>query len=339
MNQRNAGSKRVAAGIAVILALAIAGAPGALPGQAAPSLDRVTILGGPPGGVFGIFATGIGTHLSRAVPGLDVTVAATGGSVENVRRVNAGDAEMGLAFASDIHEGFYGLEAFRGNPQANLRAIGLIFVGVTHVVTYRDSGIRTVEGLAGKRVAVGTPGSGTFATAERVFRKLNVWDRIIRVPLLGAAAGAALIDGRADAFFWTGPYPDRVTIEAAITRPVQIIDAWTPLTETDFLRIYPYYSKYTIPAGAYTGMTESVAALGVPLLWFANRNARADLIQKIVQAAYSRDGHAHMLRVHAAAADMTSVRALHGVTIPLHRGAEAHWTSVGIEIPERIRAR
>jgi TRAP-type uncharacterized transport system substrate-binding protein len=36
---------------------------------------------------------------------------------------------------------------------------------------------------------------------------------------------------------------------------------------------------------------------------------------------------------------MTSVKALQGVTIPLHRGAEAHWSSVGIDIPERIRAR
>lgn len=339
MNRRTAGGRRIAVGMALILALVIAGAPGAQLGQASPRVDRVTILGGPPGGVFGIFATGIGTYLSRAVPGLHVSVAATGGSVENVRRVNAGDAEMGLAFAADLHEGFYGLEAFRGSPQANLRAIGLIYIAVAHVVTFRDSGIRTVEDLVGRRVAVGTPGSGTFSAAERVFGKLNVWDRLTRVPLLGAAAGAALIDGRVDAFFWVGPFPDRVTIEAAIRRPVRVIDVWTPLAETDFLRVFPYYSRYTIPAGAYAGVTESVAALGVPVLWFANRDAQADLVQEMVRAAYSREGHAHMLRVHSAAADMTAVRALTGVTIPLHRGAEAHWTAVGIDIPARIRAR
>lgn len=339
MNGRIARGTRTAAAMIVIFVLAFLGVPMISPGEAGPRIDRLTILGGPPGGVFGIFATGIGTYLSRAVPGLDVSVAATGGSVENVRRVNTGDAEMGLAFASDLHEGFYGLEAFQGSPQTNLRAIGLVFIGVAHVVTFQDSGIRTVEGLAGKRVAVGTPGSGTFATAERIFRKLGLWDRLSRVPLLGAAAGAALIDGRVDAYFWTGPYPDRVTIEAAITRPVHFIDAYTPASRTDFLRVFPYYMRYTIPAGAYAGVTENVAALGVPLLWFVNRNVPADLVEKMVRAAYSRDGHAHMLRVHSASSDMTSVRALLGVTIPLHRGAEAHWAAVGLEIPERIRAR
>ncbi|MBI2997560.1 MAG: hypothetical protein HYY46_03765 [Deltaproteobacteria bacterium] len=73
--------------------------------------QRVTIVGGPPAGLFGIFATGIGTYLSKTVPNLDVSVAATGGSVENVRRVNAGEAEMGLSFSSDVHESYYEIPA------------------------------------------------------------------------------------------------------------------------------------------------------------------------------------------------------------------------------------
>ncbi len=325
-------------GVTALMALLL-GTFAAVPGAAGPGLERVTMLGGPPGGVFGIFATGLGTYLSRAVSGVDVSVAATGGSVENVRRVNAGEAEMGIAFASDLHEGFNGIDAFRGTPQTNIRAIGMIFTGVAHVVTFRDSGIRTVEDLAGKRVAVGTPGSGTFASAERVFRKLGVWERMTRVPLLGAAAGAAMAEGRADAYFWTGPYPDRVTIEAAIAKPVHFLDIYGPLTRTDFFTAYPYFSRYLIPGGAYAGVTENVSALGIPAMWFTNARTSAALIQRLVEAGYSRDGHGHMLRVHSASSDMTSRRALQGVTTPLHKGAEAHWNSVGLEIPERIRAR
>ena len=328
-----------ARGVVFIAAVVVAASLASVPIQAAPRVERVTLLGGPPAGVFGIFATGIATYLARAIPDINVSVAATGGSVENVRRVNAGEAEMGIAFASDLHEGFFGIDAFRGTPQANIRVIGVVFTGVSHVVTFQDKGIRTVEDLAGKRVAVGTPGSGTFATAERVFRKLGVWDRLTRIPLLGAAAADALIDGRADAFFWTGPYPDRVTIEAATARPVLVIDAYTPVARTDFFTVYPYFSRYLIPATAYRGVTENVPALGIPAFWFANVNAPVPLVQRLVEAAYSRDGHGHMLRVHAAASDMAPRRALQGASIPLHRGAEAHWTSVGLEIPEKIKAR
>jgi len=102
-------------------------------------VERLNFVGGPPAGVFGIFATGIGTYLSRTVPNLDVSITATGGSVENLRRVNSAEAEMGLSFASDIHEAFFGQEQFKGKPLNNIRAVGLVFFGVAHAITFADS--------------------------------------------------------------------------------------------------------------------------------------------------------------------------------------------------------
>ena len=301
--------------------------------------ERVTMLGGPPAGMFGIFATGIGTYLSKAVPNLNVSVAATAGSVENLRRVDAADAEIGISFAGDVHEGYNGLEKFQGKPLTNVRAVGVVFMGVAHVIAYGDSGIKTVDDLAGKRVAVGNPGSGTFATAERVFRSLNLWDKITRVPLLGAAAGEALSEGKADAYFWTGPSPDRVTMEAATKKPVRAIDIYTPLSKTDFFKQYPYFARYAFAAGSYRGISEEVLSVGVPSIWIANKTFSSEWVQKMAAAVYSPDGHAYMLKVHAGSKDMVPDKALGGVTIPLHAGAEAHWRAARVTIPDAIRAR
>ncbi|HEY7714906.1 MAG TPA: TAXI family TRAP transporter solute-binding subunit [Candidatus Binatia bacterium] len=305
----------------------------------AQKVDRLTFVGGPPAGVFGIFATGIGTYLSKNVPNLDVSVTATGGSVENIRRVNGGEADMGLSFASDVHEAFYGQEKFKDKPLTNYRSVGVVFVGVAHAITYADSGIRSVQDLAGKRVAVGTPGSGTFASAERVFRSLGVWDKINRIPLLGAQAGEAMSDGKADAFFWTGPEPDRVTMEAATKKPIRAIDIYTPATKTDFFKQYPYFARYVFPANSYKGITEDTSTVGIPVIWYVQKDLPAPLVQKITEAAYGKDGHAHMLKVHAGSKDMVPQRALNGVTIPLHKGAEDHWRAAGVQIPENIRAK
>jgi TRAP transporter TAXI family solute receptor len=302
-------------------------------------VQRITMVGGPPAGVFGIFSTGIGTYLTKNVPNLDVSVAATAGSVENVRRVNAGDAEIGMTFASDAHESFRGLEKFQGNPATNLRAIGIVFMGVAHLVTYADTDIRSIQDLAGKRVAVGNPGSGTFAIAERIFRSVGLWDKLNRVPLLGAAAGQALADGRADAYFWNGPAPDRVTTEAAVTRPVRIIDIYTPVSKTDFLKQYPYFARYVYPAGSYRGVTEDVQTIGSPAIWIVNKDVPAALVQRMTEAVYGKDGNAHMVRVHAGARDMAPATALSGITIPLHPGAEAAWKKMGVAVPEAIRAK
>ena len=305
----------------------------------AQQVERITMMGGPPAGVFGIFATGISTYLSKTVPNLNVSVAATAGSVENPRRVNAGEGEIGISFSSDVHEAFHGLEKFQGKPLTNLRAVGVVFMGVGHLITYADSGIKSVEDLAGKRVAVGNPGSGTFATAERVFRALNVWDKITRVPLLGAAAGEAMSEGKADAYFWGGPAPDRVTTEAATKKPVRAIDTYTALAKTDFFKQYPYFAKYTFAANSYRGFTEESHTVGVPALWIAGKDFSPALVQKMTAAVYGPEGHAHMMKVHAGSKDMVPQTALQGITIPLHKGAEEHWKSAGVSIPESIRAR
>ncbi|MGH7852004.1 MAG: TAXI family TRAP transporter solute-binding subunit [Candidatus Binatia bacterium] len=302
-------------------------------------VERLNFVGGPPSGVFGIFATGIGTYLSKNVPNLDVSVTATGGSVENIRRVNGGEAEMGLSFASDVHEAYYGQEKFKDKPLTNYRSVGVVFVGVAHAITYADSGIRSAQDLAGKRVAVGTPGSGTFASAERVFRSLGVWDKISRIPLLGAQAGEAMSDGKADAFFWTGPEPDRVTMEAATKKPIRAIDIYTPAMKTDFFKQYPYFARYVFPAGSYKGISEDTSTVGIPVIWYVHKDLPAPLVQKITAAAYNKDGNAHMLKVHAGSKDMVPQRALQGVTFPLHKGAEDHWRAAGLQIPDAIRAK
>ncbi|HEV8344497.1 MAG TPA: TAXI family TRAP transporter solute-binding subunit [Candidatus Binatia bacterium] len=327
------GSAILALTIALLISL------GSVARVEAQKVERITMAGGPPTGVFGIFATGIGTYLSKHVPNLDVSVAATGGSVENPRRVGAKEAEMGLSFSSDLHESFHGLEKFAGKPLTDLRAVGLVFFGVAHMITYADSGIRTVEDLAGKRVALGSPGSGTFASAERVFRSLGLWDKINRIPLLGPAAGEALSEGKADAFFWTGPEPDRVTMEAATKRPVRAIDIYTPVSKTDFFKQYPYFARYVFPAGSYRGITEETATVGLPVIWYTHKDFSPALVQKMVEAAYSKEGNAHMLKVHAGSKDMVPQKALQGISVPLHKGAEDHWKAAGIQIPEAIRAR
>jgi hypothetical protein len=322
--------------VLLVITLLISAALSPVYGQ---KVERLNFVGGPPSGVFGIFATGIGTYLSRNVANLDVSVTATGGSVENIRRVNGGEAEMGVSFSSDVHEAYFGLEQFKGKPLTNYRAIGLIFFGVAHAITYADSGIRSADDLAGKRVAVGNPGSGTFASAERIFRALGVWDKLNRIPLLGAAAGEAMSDGKADAFFWTGPEPDRVTMEAATKKAIRAIDIYTPATKTDFFKQFPYFARYVFAANSYKGITEDTSTIGIPVIWYVHKDLAPALVQKITEAAYNKAGNTHMMQVHAGSKDMVTQRALQGITFPLHKGAEDHWRAAGITIPDAIRAK
>ena len=56
----------------------------------------LSILGGAVGGTFSPFAGGIGTVVSKAEPSIRISVEASAGSIENVRRVHSGGDYMGL---------------------------------------------------------------------------------------------------------------------------------------------------------------------------------------------------------------------------------------------------
>jgi TRAP-type uncharacterized transport system substrate-binding protein len=75
------------------------------------------------------------------------------------------------------------------------------------------------------------------------------------------------------------------------------------------------------------------------VIWYVNKDVAPALVQKMTAAAYSKEGNAHMVTVHAGAKDMVPQKALQGVTFPLHKGAEDYWKSVGIQIPANISSK
>ena len=81
--------KGLAAGLGVVLALA------ATATLAADKL-RLSIATGGTGGVYYPYGGGIARVLSARVPGMHVTAEVTGGSVDNVKLVGAGDADIGV---------------------------------------------------------------------------------------------------------------------------------------------------------------------------------------------------------------------------------------------------
>ena len=71
---------------------------------AAPSAsarERLAFSGGPEGGTFQYFSNGISIRLSKGLPDVTVSNMASAGSLENLRRVDSGDADFGIVYSGD----------------------------------------------------------------------------------------------------------------------------------------------------------------------------------------------------------------------------------------------
>ena len=176
---------------------------------AAPALtqqtNRISITTGGTGGVYYPMGGGMANILSKYVPGLSATAEVTGGSVDNLKLINAGKSEVGFIMADAGWDAYQGLDKFK-DGKVNARTLMVLYPNKMHVVTIEGTGINKLSDLKGKRVSTGSAGSGTEIMAFRVMEAAGIdGKKDIKQERLGAAESVnAIKDRKIDAFFWVG---------------------------------------------------------------------------------------------------------------------------------------
>ena len=131
---------------------------------------RITIVTGGTGGVFYPYGGGIAKILSEKVPDMQATAQVTGGSVDNVKLLAQGEAELGFATLDSAWEGLNGLSAYAKDGKQDIRTVALLYDSFFHVCAAADAQIGKVADFKGKRVSVGSAGSSTELIADRVLK-------------------------------------------------------------------------------------------------------------------------------------------------------------------------
>jgi TRAP transporter TAXI family solute receptor len=121
----------------------------------------VEIGGGLEGGVYNDFAASLAQRLDQEYPLVVTQIVPSSGSLENRRRLLAGELDLAPMEASVI-TGDY------------LCVVAPLFYEALHVLARNGSAINSVEDLRGHRVAVGPADSGSRRTAELVFESLDL---------------------------------------------------------------------------------------------------------------------------------------------------------------------
>ena len=112
---------------------------------------------------------------SCGVPGLIASAVSSRGSVDNVNAIVSGLRNSGFAQSDVAYWAYTGTGTMEGRPAAaDLRAIAALFPEHIHLVVLADSGINSVADLAGKRVSLDEPGSGTFVDANLILEANGV---------------------------------------------------------------------------------------------------------------------------------------------------------------------
>ena len=201
--------------LACVLAVAIAvGACGAAPPER--PRTRLRFTSGTKGAGFYPLGEALAREYERVLSSLDVEVHESEGSVSNVRAIQRGDADVGLAYADVAYIARVGHLDGQREPFDRLRGIAVLHRTPLHVVVRPGSSVRTIADLRGRRVVTGLPGSGSALTAGLVLKAFGLDAHDVRVESMRYNdAAVRLIRGDADALLVLGSQPLEAVTTAA----------------------------------------------------------------------------------------------------------------------------
>jgi len=253
------------------------------------------------------------------------------GAVSNVRRIAQGELPSALVqgdVAASAHAGTW-LFA-QDPPMPGLRAIANLFPQPVHLAVRAESHVDAVDELAGRRVGVGAPGSGTRVTARAILEAHGVgMDAIAARDLDTGAAADALQNGALDAVFFVGgsPLPAMGTLmQRGGVRLVPIsATAAKRLAERD-----PAMRHHTIPAGTYPGMDAPVRTLAVSAQWVVHARVPAGRVYALTRALWRPANREMLHRGHPLGKRITLDTVLDGLALPVHPGARRFYVERGM---------
>jgi TRAP transporter TAXI family solute receptor len=289
----------------------------------------LSIATGGTGGVYYPYGGGIAKVLNDHLPGTRATAEVTAASVDNLKFVRDGRADLAFTTADALADAVKGQGAFDGRP-VPVAALASLYTNYAHVVTLASTSITRVADLEGRVVSLGSAGSGTEITAERVLRAAGVDpDRDLTRQALGVSESvAALKDGKIHAFFWMGGVPtpalqDLSHSQGVTMRLLPTAEAAGPLGAG-----HPgVYITGEVPAGVYRGVDAPVAVLAVMNLLVVNAAMPEDLAYGITRTLFEHQ--AELAAIHPEARKLSLDTAARSAPAALHPGAERYYRERG----------
>lgn len=271
-----------------------------------------------------------------------LTAVNSAGSGANVQSLGAGTADFAIL------QGLFGSYAATGTgpvsePQTNIRSVTMLWQNVEQfVIPTEKTESGTVEDLAalkGMAAGMGKQNSGTIGSNMVLLSGLGIEiESDYELVFAGYGPTAdALANGQAIAAgLPSGPPTGAITkLMASNPGKFVILDVnEEQRTAMDGGR--NLWVPYTIAAGTYPGQDKDVNTIAQPNFLAVNDNVDEGHVYLLTKTIY--ENLPFLQAIHPATKAMAIEKALAGLPVPLHPGAQRYYEEMGLTIPDWLAA-
>ena len=288
----------------------------------------LNIVTGGTGAVYIVYGAGLADLLNRKL-GTAASAQSTTASVDNMKLIRDGKADIAFTLADTAFDAVNGKGSFASPEKpADAKALAVLYTNLTHLVVKDGGGINTVNDLKGKRVSMGSAGSGTETIANRTLEAygMDPANDIFRERLGAQDSANALRDGKIDAFFFSGGLPVPAVLELANGTKIKMLDL-TDSVQKMSSKYGNFYFPIKIPKSTYNTSAD-VTVSGVANLLVVPSGFDPALAQAILATMF--ENKADLVKVHNAANDLALEAAVVGSPIDYHQGAIDFYKTKGV---------
>jgi TRAP transporter TAXI family solute receptor len=286
------------------------------------------------GGVTGVYYPTGGAicrlvNKTRKETGIRCSAESTGGSIYNINTIRAGELEFGVAQSDWQYHAYNGTSKFEDQGKfEKLRAVFSVHAEPVTVIAHDDSKIMNISDVKGKRMNIGNPGSGTRGTWEVLETAMGMQrsDLKLAAEMKSAETGAAVCDGKIDAYFWLVGHPSALTQESLASCAAHLVNVTGPAIDK-LIADNPYYRSATIPAGMYNNK-EDITTFGVGATFVTSSDVPEDVVYTVVKSVF--ENFDQFKKLHPAFANLKAEEMIKdGLSAPLHAGAMKYYKEKG----------
>lgn len=301
-------------------AIVLLGYAGCAP-AAGPAPRQLTIATGDETGVYYLLGRTMADIFNERVPAVDASAVETTGSGFNVQAVEEGRAQLGFSMADVAYLAAQQGTRLKPVPHQHLRALAVLYVNAVQVVTRRDSGLRELSDLAGRRVGVGASDSGTEVAAQIILREQALQQRIHAEPLAFDNLALRMQSGAIDAGFVVSSYPVPAVAQLNSVVGIRLLPV-RPGLAARIRAQYPFYRPIVVPDGTYQSQGGDVPTIGVDNLLVGRSDLPDELVYQLTRTLFELLPRLSLAHTAAAAIDPNNASA---APIPLHPGAARYY--------------
>jgi TRAP transporter TAXI family solute receptor len=260
------------------------------------------------------------------------SVVETGATLDNLRRMDRKQVDLGLVTTNVMHNAATGQGDFAGKA-LNAKLLWVYSIAPQNVVVRADAGVKMLPDLNGKRLNPGIKGSATEKTAESVFKVLGITPDYMR----GSTGEAvdSIKDNRIVGYVKSGAglALDASSREIATFTPISIIGL-QPAERQKLEKAMPEVSIVDVPAiatlkiPAYTTWGFGVGAAAGPEM-------SEETAYQIVKAICEDQEVQANAFAEVKGVNLVEMTLKYGTT-PLHPGAARYFRERGAQIPDRL---